>query len=217
MGLGALAGSAGPTGSAVGDGRPRGGRESQKRPDCVRGDGIGPVPGVSQGVLATAGAHQDDGFRVEKGNRGEKGTWGLPGGMAVQGLSCPGRRKKCNDPPPDLTQPRPSVMDHLNPDHKRASSPPAPAPAPSQNHGPGLTNPAALDELTQLILATLTTIAPEVDPASLDPVRAFPRSDRAGLRGLPQFRPDAGKTPGAPDPRRSITLACPASRAAWIT
>ena len=64
-------------------------------------------------------------------------------------------------------------MDHLNPDHKRASSPPAPAPAPSQNHGPGLTNPAALDELTQLILATLTSIAPEVDPAYLDPVRAF--------------------------------------------
>ncbi len=62
-------------------------------------------------------------------------------------------------------------MDHLNPDHKRASSPPAPAP--SQNHGLGLTNPAALDELTQLILATLTTIAPEADPASLDPARAF--------------------------------------------
>ena len=62
-------------------------------------------------------------------------------------------------------------MDHLNPDHKRAFSPPAPAP--SQNLGPGLTNPAALDELTQLILTTLTTIAPEVDPARLDPVRAF--------------------------------------------
>ncbi len=64
-------------------------------------------------------------------------------------------------------------MDHLNPDHKRASSPPAQAPGPSQNHGPGLTHPAALDELTQLILATLTTIAPEADPDRLDPVRAF--------------------------------------------
>lgn len=60
-------------------------------------------------------------------------------------------------------------MDHLNPDHKRTSSPPAP----SQNLGPGLINPAALDELTQLILATLTTIAPEADPARLDPARAF--------------------------------------------
>ncbi len=60
-------------------------------------------------------------------------------------------------------------MDHLNPDHKRASSPPAP----NQNHGPGLTNPAARDELTQLILATLTTIAPEVDPVCIDPARAF--------------------------------------------
>jgi acyl carrier protein len=33
--------------------------------------------------------------------------------------------------------------------------------------------PADLSELTQLIVTTLTTIAPEADSACLDPVRAF--------------------------------------------